>query len=591
MGKRQDFCWKVGGEQGEGIDSTGDIFAVTLHRLGYNIFAYRHFMSLIKGGHTHFKIRATTDIKRHHGDDTDVMIAFDQYSIDYNLKDMAPKGVIIYDERFKAAVPEDADVRLVGVPMTDMAKEAGNAIMKNMVAVGVSAAMVGLDTEDFRPLIGERFGRKGDKIIEANMDLLGRGYAYCMEKHGQLMELPKRPAAKQRPLMTGNDALALGALTAGCRLVFQYPITPATEIMYWMFKNLPEFGGAVVQAEDEIAAINMAIGANYAGVRSMTSTSGPGFSLMQEGIGLSGITETPVVLVDVQRGGPSTGLPTKTEQSDLNEIIYGSHGEFPRIVLAPSTVEDSYQIGIEAFNLADRFQCPVIIASDLFLGLSRQSIDGLDYDEIKIDRGAMVTQEELDSQERGTYKRYRVTESGITPRTIPGMPKGEFVALSNEHGEEKYEETEDPGERAVQMQKRMRKLDQFDAWDLAIRHEGAEDADLLLVGVGSNYGPIQEALEELQADAGAKVGHLHIRLLHPFPVEQVARYIARAARVLVIENNFTGQVRGLLKQHVGYHDRYESCLKYDGDPFLIEEIVTKARETLKTMAAVSRSAD
>jgi len=586
VGKRADFAWKVGGEQGEGIDSTGEIFGLALHRLGHAVYAYRHYMSLIKGGHTYYKLRVTPEIRRHHADDTDVLIAFDQYTIDFNLDSMAPGGLIIYDSRFEARVPDDAGVQLLAVPMTEMAREAGGAIMKNMVAVGVSAAIVGLDPEAFRPLIAERFGDKGEKVVAQNMALVRQGYECCIDA-GRRFELPP-PLAEPgpRPFMNGNDATALGAVTAGCRLLFQYPITPATDIMYWVLANLPEMGGAVVQAEDEIAAINMAIGANYAGVRAMTATSGPGFSLMQEALGLAGISETPVVVVNVQRAGPSTGMPTKTEQSDLNEMLYGSHGEFPRIVLMPATVEDSFKLAAEAFNLADRFQCPVILGSDLYLAGSRQTIMGLDYDQVPIDRGLILSREDLERLANGPYRRYRLTEDGISPRTLPGMPKGQFVGMSNEHEAESNAETEDAAMRRLQMEKRMRKLDRFDRWDLSLFYDGDEEPQLLLLGMGSSYGPMEEAREELAA-RGIPVGHLHLRLLRPFPKAQVLPYIQKAAKVLVVENNFTGQLQELLQKELGHHDRYEGCRKYDGNPFTVDEIVARALQVVDSIRPVS----
>lgn len=579
MGKRHDFAWKVGGEQGEGIESTGEIFGLTLHRLGYSVYAYRHYMSVIKGGHTYYKLRITSDIKRHHADDVDLLIAFDQYAIDFNLATVAPGGLVVYDDHFPAQVPADADVRLLGVPMTTMARQAGGAIMKNMVAVGVSAALVGLPPEAFRLTLTEKFGAKGEAVVTTNLSLVQQGYDHCRQ-HGHEFELPPTSAEpQQRPFMSGNEAMALGALAAGCRLHFQYPITPATDIMYWLLSNFHKVGGAVIQAEDEIAAINLAIGANYAGVRSMTATSGPGFSLMQEAVGLAGMSETPVVIINVQRGGPSTGLPTKTEQSDLNEMLYGSHGEFPRIVLMPATVEESYRFAGEAFNLADRFQCPVILGSDLYLAGSRQTIAGLDYDAVQIDRGQLLDQTELDRIAANGYWRYGFTADGISPRTIPGMAGGQFVALSNEHEAASNAETEDAEMRRRQMEKRQQKLAAFDRWDLSHRYEGDQAPDLLLVGFGSTYGPLQETRTELAA-AGVKVGHLHLGLLQPFPREQILPYIDTAAKVLVVENNLTGQLRRLLQQEVGYHERYESCLKYDGDPFLIDEIVERALAVL-----------
>lgn len=576
-----EFNWKVGGQQGEGIDSTGEIVSQTLNRLGYYVYQYRHFMSLIKGGHTNYKVRAADHLIRHHGDELHVLIAFDQKTIDHNLHELVRDGVVVYDDTFKARVPEGRPVRVYGVPLTKIARELGNPIMKNMVAVGVTAALVGLPVEEFRPTIEARFGGKGDQVVELNMEALRRGFEYGVREIGQVATLPRRPQVQRRLFISGNEAIAFGALAAGCRFLAAYPITPATEIMYWFLKNFPKYGGVVVQAEDEIAAVNMAIGANYAGVRAMTSTSGPGISLMQEAVGLAGMSETPLVVVDVMRGGPSTGLPTKTEQSDLNELIFGTHGEIPRIVLTPATVEDCFYLAVEAFNLAERYQCPVYLVSDLSLGMSRQSIDGLDYSRVRIDRGALITQEELDAMERGAYKRYLVTESGISPRSLPGMRNGRYVALGNEHDEAGTEEIEDTATREIQMKKRMRKLDSLDLSDYVDYYgdEPAERVDLLLVGWGSTIGRIQEAVARLEKD-GYKVGHLHLRALYPFPRAKVRGYLQAAPRVLVVENNYTGQLAGYLAREVGFHDKIQNCTKYDGDPFLASEIYSRAREVL-----------
>ncbi|MCL6446027.1 MAG: 2-oxoacid:acceptor oxidoreductase family protein, partial [Alicyclobacillus sp.] len=316
-----EFGWKVGGKQGEGIDSTGDIYAIALHRMGYYVFSYRHFMSLIKGGHTNYKIRCADKLVRHHGDDVHVLVAFDQTTIDYNWHELVDGGIVIYDaSSFTATKPTDRNVHLFGVPLTEIAKQAGGPIMKNMVAIGVSAAINQFDPDEFAPVVQDKFGKKGQTVVDSNMEALKQGYAYFKEHFDVYFPAPDKPAPKPEHLYaSGNQATGFGALAGGCRLLAAYPITPATEIMYWVIENFPKHGGVVLQAEDEIAAVNMAIGANFAGVRAMTSTSGPGFSLMMEALGLAGMSETPLVIVDVQRSGPSTGLPTKTEQSDLNE--------------------------------------------------------------------------------------------------------------------------------------------------------------------------------------------------------------------------------------------------------------------------------
>ena len=336
------LSWKVGGQQGEGIESTGEIFSIALNRLGYYLYGYRHFSSRIKGGHTNNKIRVSTSQVRSISDDLDILVAFDQETLDLNYKELHDNGVMIADAKFNPVKPTDTNATLYAVPFTDIATELGTSLMKNMVAVGATCAVLDLDINVFESVVQEIFGRKGQSVVDKNMEAIQAGYTAMKEQiqDAAIMQLAKADG-KQRLFMIGNDAIALGALAGGCRFMAAYPITPASEIMEYLIKKLPALGGTVIQTEDEIAACTMAIGANYAGVRAITASAGPGLSLKMEAIGLSGITETPIVIVDTQRGGPSTGLPTKQEQSDLMAMIYGTHGEIPKIVMAPSTVQEA----------------------------------------------------------------------------------------------------------------------------------------------------------------------------------------------------------------------------------------------------------
>src|SRR5690606_22149454 len=468
-------------------------------------------------------------------------------------------------------------IRLCPVPVTEMAKEVGSPIMKNMIACGVSAGLVGLSPDAFDSLIEDRFGKKGEQVVAKNKEAVKKGYDYALAHFGQLKKLPDPEPEEDgggHLFLSGNEAVALGALAAGCRFLAAYPITPATEIMYAALAHFPRFGGKVIQAEDEIAACIMAIGANYAGVRAMTSTSGPGISLMQEAIGLAGITETPLVVVDVMRGGPGTGLPTKTEQSDLNELLYGSHGEIPRIVLTPTSVEECFRYTAEAFNLAEKYQCPVIVATDMFLGMSKQSVpvDAIDFSSISIDRGELISDEELAQMAQGAYRRSTVTESGISKRSIPGQKNGRFVALSNEHDDGAIEEIEDPQTRVEQMSKRMRKLKSFDADAIGYSYDGPETTEWTLVGFGSTAAQIQEAVAGLRS-RGIRTGHLQLRVLNPFPDESVKRILEGAERMLVAENNATGLLAERIRARVGFHDNIASYLKFSGDPSTVKEIL------------------
>ncbi len=575
-----ELGWKVGGEQGEGIDSTGEIFAWTLHRLGYYAFAYRHFMSRVKGGHTNYKIRVTDRAVGHHGDDLHILVAFDQETVNVNWDEMVDGGIVIADVASgDVQHPETGNVHFCSIPLTGLAKESGSAIMKNMVAVGVTAAIVGLTPEDFLSVIEDRFKKKGQAVVDSNLSAVRIGYDYYNQHFSHHLQLPLRPVAiaPRHLYISGNEATALGALAAGCRVLAAYPITPATEIMYWLVKYLPEYGGVVVQAEDEISAVNMALGANYAGARAMTSTSGPGFSLMMETLGLAGISETPLVIVDVQRGGPSTGLPTKTEQSDLYEALYGSHGESPRIVLTPTTIEECFRFAVEAFNLAETYQCPVILASDLYMGMSKGSIDSLDTSSVQIRRGKLVTQSELEGVSRGEFKRYQVSEDGISPRAIPGQKGGRFIALGNEH-DEFGSEMEDQSMRVLQMDKRARKLQSFHELSGA-SVSGPKDAQITLVGFGSTRGVIDEARTALMQQ-GLIVAHVQVSVVAPFPADLIRPYIAGAGTVLAVEVNSRGQLADQLRLQLGYHEKIQSCLKYDGDPMLVKDIVKRAKEVI-----------
>ncbi|MEH7388661.1 2-oxoacid:acceptor oxidoreductase subunit alpha [Bacillus sp. JJ1474] len=571
------LSWKVGGQQGEGIESTGEIFSIALNRLGYYLYGYRHFSSRIKGGHTNNKIRVSTTQVRSISDDLDILVAFDQETIDLNYKELHDKGVIIADAKFSPNKPEDTSAAMYAVPFTELATELGTSLMKNMVAVGATCAVLNLDINVFEEVVQEIFGRKGQQVVDKNMEAIKAGFDFMKENLSEtteLMELEKADG-KKRLFMIGNDAIALGALAGGCRFMAAYPITPASEIMEYLIKKLPPLGGAVIQTEDEIAAVTMAIGANYGGVRSLTASAGPGLALKMEAIGLSGMTETPLVIVDTQRGGPSTGLPTKQEQSDLMAMIYGTHGEIPKIVLAPSTVQEAFYDTAEAFNLAEEYQCPVIILSDLQLSLGKQTVEPLELDKVEVRRGKLQTGD-LPEAEGAYFKRYEVTEDGVSPRVIPGMKNGIHHVTGVEH-----DETGKPSESAInrkaQMDKRFRKIENIKFNTPVYKNAPHEEADLLIVGFNSTRGVIEEAMGRLEKD-GLKVNHAQIRLIHPFPTDEVLPLVKSAKKIVVVENNATGQLANIMKMNVGHAEKIHKMLKYDGNPFLPHEIHTNCKE-------------
>jgi len=571
------LSWKIGGQQGEGVESTDRIFSTALNRLGYYLYGYRHFSSRIKGGHTNNKIRISTKPVRAISDDLDILVAFDQETIDLNAHELRPGGVVVADAKFNPVLPEGVNGRLFPVPITAIAEELGTSLMKNMVASGASWALLGLPLEVFNRAVEEEFGRKGPAIVEKNVEAVKRGSEYVLELAGGPLEDFRLEAAdgKQKLFMIGNEAIGLGAVAGGCRLMSAYPITPASEIMEYLIKKLPKVGGTVIQTEDEIAAATMAIGANYAGVRTMTASAGPGLSLMMEAIGLAGMTETPLVIVDTQRGGPSTGLPTKQEQSDLNAMVYGTHGEIPKIVIAPASIEDCFYDTIEAFNLAEEYQVPVIIMTDLQLSLGKQSCEVFSYDNVQIRRGKLI-HEAAPQEPNKLFKRYEFTEDGVSPRVLPGMKNGIHHVTGVEHDQE-GRPSENAANRKKMMDKRLGKIKGLQIRD-AIRVDAPHAVpDLLIVGMGSTGGTIDEARARLAKD-GVTSNHITIRQIHPFPADQLAPYVAAARQVIVVENNATAQLANQIKLHVGGKDKIHSQLKYDGNPFLPSEIHKACKE-------------
>lgn len=579
---KSQVSWKVGGQQGEGIESTGEIFATAMNRKGYYLYGYRHFSSRIMGGHTNNKIRVSTTPVHAISDDLDILIAFDQETIELNHHEMREDSVIIADSKAKPEKPDNCRAQLIDLPFTATAKELGTALMKNMVAIGATCAVMDLDISDFETLITNMFTKKGDKVVELNIEALNEGYRLMNEQLNNVDAdfILDKTDGKPHLYMIGNDAIGLGALSAGSRFMAAYPITPASEIMEYMIENLPKVGGTVVQTEDEIAAANMAIGSNYAGVRAFTASAGPGLSLMMEAIGLSGMTETPFVVINTQRGGPSTGLPTKQEQSDLMQMIYGTHGDIPKIVVAPTDAEDAFYLTMEAFNLAEQYQCPVIVLSDLQLSLGKQTVEQLDYNKIEINRGDMIQSDiEREENDKTYFKRYALTESGVSPRPIPGLKGGIHHVTGVEHNEEgKTSEAAD--NRQQQMDKRMRKTENLliqNPVEADVQHE---TADILYLGFISTKGAIQEGKSRLESQ-NIKVNHIQIRQLHPFPSETIQKEVDKASKVVVVEHNYQGQLANILKMNVNLGDKLVNQTKYDGTPFLPHEIETNGLEIAK----------
>lgn len=562
------LTWKIGGQQGEGIESAGQILAKALTHQGYFLYGIRSFSSRIKGGATNNRLRISTTPVGAIADFTDLMLAFDQEAIDLNVNDVREGGWIIADESFNPTIPEGSKVELKKFPISEIAKANGTILMRNMVCVGLSCALLGLDPKGFFQMVEDQYGKKGEKIVAANQKALMDGYEKMHEIGGEGLKdfCLEKADGKPRMLLNGNDSFGFGAIAGGCRFYSGYPITPSTEVMQFMIKHLPEVGGAAVQTEDELSACIMAIGANYAGVRTMTATCGPGVSLMSEALGLAVMAEIPMVVVDVQRGGPSTGLASKHEQSDLFITCFGSHGDAVKIVMAPTSIEDLFYDAAEAFNLAEEFQVPVMVLSDQQMGLGEQTVEPFDLSKVEIRRGKLLKESDLpELKNPDYYKRYLQTEDGISPRVLPGMKNAIHGTTGLEH-DECGKPFENPAFRTKNMDKRLNKLNGVvkSFKNPLIVNAPHNDAEVLIMGMGGARGVVEEAAARLNAE-GVKTNTAMIRLVNPMPVDLLNVEIAKAKRVVVVEHNQQAQFAKLMKMNqVDKADKVESVLQYDG---------------------------
>jgi 2-oxoglutarate ferredoxin oxidoreductase subunit alpha len=563
-----------GGQAGDGSLTTGDLIAGVLKRMGREVYTYKDFPSRIRGGHTNYVIRASNYPNRGMADAVDALVAFDLEAVEAHIDEMRPGGFIIFDNSSET-IPDTlrrADITWYEVPLGKIAKEQLKAeIVRNTISLGVLGALIGMDPAVMHAEVAQLWQRKGEKVVEMNVGAVVAGEEYV---HEYFADRPSGYTLTQDPsgnrlIMMGNDAIAYGALVAGCRFIAGYPITPATDILEWLATYLPRYGGVAVQAEDELAAINMTLGAAYTGVRAMTATSGPGQALMTEAIGLAGVLEIPVVIVECARAGPSTGMPTKTEQSNLDHVIFSGHGEIPKVVLAPGTVEESFYLTVTAFNLADRYQLPVFLLTEQALCQSKATLPPLELDALAIDRGKIERNGHLTF---GDYQRFAASADGVSPRAIPGTPGGMHLAAGSEHNAAGVI-TENAKNRKRMMDKRMGKLE-------AMRDElpkgnvfGDADAPIAIIGFGANRGPITEAQARLHAD-GIATRFLQMRTLWPFPVDEVRAFLEGAEHIFVVENNYGGQLERHIRAAVGPLPSLHSVRKYDGRPFRPIEIIT-----------------
>ena len=581
---KREFVFRIGGAAGDGVSSTAESFAKVCARSGLHVWTYSSYQSVIRGGHVWTQVRASTLPLLSHGEDPDVLVALNPQTVDIHQGLVAEGGAAIFDSESARTDPAKArpNVRSLGLPLRRMAQEfSKNALMRNTVALGAAIALFDLSFRHVESAFKDVWGDKKPEVVEQNVGAARAGAAAVAE-HGGSLKLGLKYTDEPRHLMTGNHAICLGALAAGCKFLAQYPMTPASSIMHWMAAHAPKHGVVVKQVEDELAAINMALGAGFAGARAMTATSGGGFCLMVEALGQGGMTETPVVAVLVQRSGPSTGLPTKTEQGDLNLALGAGQGDWPRAILAPRNPEECFSLTAQAFNLAEIYQTPIIVVSDLYLSEGYRTVEPFDFN-VPIVRGVVAA----DGGESRGFQRYRLTESGVSPRALPGAKGFQHIAASDEHmesgelisdvlaGVPEYVE-----ERRRMMDKRMRKLDGLRKDTPAPERWGPSNADLTLLTWGSTQGPAREAILRLEADDGVKVNAIESPTLFPLHGEETRELLRGAKRTLAVEGNYTGQFARLLRTETGFAvDHFYG--KYDGEPFASGEIVSKILEVVR----------
>ncbi len=577
----EDLNWAVGGEAGDGIDSTGKIFAQALSRAGRHVFTSKDFASRIRGGYTAYKVRTSVDRVESVVDRLDILIALTERTVEENMDELHDDSIIIFDGERSMMSDFQAPGEMFGldVPLKRLAEEAGGAIMRNIVALGAACEVSDFPIENLDESLEKRFGSKGESIVANNKKAARLGQEYVQEEYDFSTPYELETTDNDYVLLNGDEAIGMGAIAAGCRFYAGYPITPATDVMTYMKGRIERFGGNVVQAEDELSAINMALGAARAGARSMTATSGPGIDLMTETFGLIATSETPLVIADVMRSGPSTGMPTKQEQGDLNMALYGGHGEIPRFVVAPTSVSECFWKTVEAFNLAEQYQTPVYVLSDLAMAVTEQTFppEVFDMDDVEINRGKVVDEDSIEEwqDKSGHFKPHALTEDGVSPRAFPGTEEGAHMSTGLEH-DELGRRTESTDMRIEQVDKRNRKVETArEQEEFSPREFGNEDSDNLVVSWGSNEGALREAIDLLQED------DVDIRVLsvpYLFPRPDLTEEFENAEEVVVVECNATGQFADVLE-----HDtlqRVQRVNKYNGVRFKADELAGDLKEAL-----------
>lgn len=565
------FTVKIGGEAGQGIKSAGLLFGKVATRSGYWIFNYTEYPSLVRGGHNMMQTTISAEEVAAPTQHSNLLIALNQETIDLHHLGIVDGGGILFDKDKKLDTSKvKHSIKIFEVPLLALAKEVGGMeLMSNTVAMGATVALLSGDIKHLRNMIEEEFGKKKPEMVAVNQEAAQAGYDYIVRNYSDdIKEVIKpRENFREKMIVNANETTAMGAIAVGIQFYCAYPMTPATNIIHNLAPLQKKYRFIYKQPEDEIAAINMAIGAANAGARSMVGTSGGGFCLMTEGYGLAGITETPVVIINAMRGAPATGIPTWSEQSDLKMVLSAHQGDFPRIVLAAGDPKEAFYLTMKAFNLAEKYQTPVLLLTDKLICENDQSYEFFDYKDFEIERGKLV------NKKTEEYERYKITEDGISERSPLGIGNF-FIANSDEHDSEGFS-NEEIENRNQQMAKRMKKLEICKEEDMiGPVLFGPEEADITIVSWGSNKGSILEALKEFR-----NVNYLHLTMINPFPTEKVVERLQKSHYLINIEQNFTAHMGGLIREKTGI-EILDHLLKYDGRPIYPEEIIAKINKVL-----------
>jgi 2-oxoglutarate ferredoxin oxidoreductase subunit alpha len=577
-----DLSIAIGGAAGQGIATPGDILARIFVRRGLHLNAYNAYQSIVRGGHIFLTLRTSEEPVLSFGDKLDIMIPLNQDTMNRHLGLMKEGAAVLYNGDKIKPGEAASGVQLCPFSVKELAPNIKGDLVQNTIALAAVLQLIGVEFKMLEDILTLQFNRKGQAVIDENVGVARAGYEYAA-RHFKPLPFSLPNTGKPLAFFEGNQALAMGGAAAGVRFYCAYPMSPSSGVLHWMARHARQLGIMVRQVEDEIGVINMATGAAHAGCRAMCATSGGGFALMTEGLGAAAMMEIPLVCINVQRAGPATGVPTKTEQGDLWQVMGAGQGDYPRIIVAPTTISDCFKTVPQLFNLVDKFQCPGIILSDLLLSEGRSSVDPSELDfAVSIERGAIIGLNGSLPPLNGGYKRYEFTESGVSSRAIPGTPGFAHVVATDDHDEDGVlisDEFTNPHKRQAMHEKRMRKMDGILPLIDPPQLWGDENAEVTLVGWGSTQGVVREAIQKLGSEEGIAANALQIKWIVPLHAAAIASTISRSKKVIIVENNYSGQFARYLRSETGIaadgHIR-----KYDGEPFMPHHIVNGVKQIL-----------